>query len=304
MICSIRFIGRLNALLILLVNPLFIGRGWAVRHHQHMVDSIAPASRSKAKRTGFSDRLDAALHALGLTNAQLAAALDPNNGPQLVNGWRSRGTLSTESRERLRAHLPGISLDWLIDAVGEMRLPNTLQADGSYEIPRSDLGYVRDPSPGAYLRPITIWDNPADLPPESTVFLKKLDFYLSAGHGGPDPDAVELTDKVTPFRADFCANEGWSSKTHFTMRCQGESMEPTIQHGAPVVIATNEQTIRSGKVYAILLDGEPLLKRLDKLPGGTVRVRSDNPAPAYASFEVPEGNLEVIGRAVWTPVML
>lgn len=155
-----------------------------------------------------------------------------------------------------------------------------------------------------FLRPIVIWDNPADLPPETTVFLKKLDFYLSAGHGGPDPDAVELTDKVTPFRADFCANQGWSSKTHFTMRCQGESMEPTIQHGAPVVIATNEQTIRSGKVYAILLDGEPLLKRLDKLPGGTVRVRSDNPAPAYASFEVPEGNLEVIGRAVWTPVML
>jgi phage repressor protein C with HTH and peptisase S24 domain len=81
-------------------------------------------------------------------------------------------------------------------------------------------------------------------------------------------------------------------------------MEPTIQHGAPVVIATNEKGIRSGKIYAILLDGDPLLKRLDKLPGGRVRVRSDNTAPAYAPFDVDESALEVIGRAVWTPVRL
>lgn len=156
----------------------------------------------------------------------------------------------------------------------------------------------------AYLRPIVEWDMPSDLDEDRTVFLKKLDYYLSAGSGGPDPSAVEVTDKVTPFRADFCAAEGWNAKTHFTMRCRGESMEPTIQDGAPVVIATNEKTIRSGKVYAIIVDGEPLLKRIDKLPNGRVRVRSDNNAPEYAPFEVDEGLIEVIGRAVWTPVKL
>ncbi len=155
-----------------------------------------------------------------------------------------------------------------------------------------------------FLRPILVWDNPEDLPAESTVLLKKLDFYLSAGHGGPDPDAIEITDKVTPFRADFAAQNGWTPRTHFTMRCSGESMEPTIQDNAPVVIATNERSIRSGKIYAVLLDGDPLLKRLDKLPNGKVRVRSDNPAPAYEAFIVNHEEIQVIGRAVWTPVML
>lgn len=155
-----------------------------------------------------------------------------------------------------------------------------------------------------FLRPIFVWDDPRDLPAESTVFLKKLDFHLSAGHGGPDPDAIELTDKVTPFRADFAAQNGWTPRTHFTMRCTGESMEPTIQDNAPVVVATNDRNIRSGKIYAVLLDGEPLLKRLDKLPGGKIRVRSDNPAPAYEAFVVDQEELQVIGRAVWTPVML
>jgi phage repressor protein C with HTH and peptisase S24 domain len=271
-----------------------------------MVDSPTQFSQPPPTPADFSDRLDLALRALGMTNAQLAHALDPGNGPQLIYGWRKRGTLSTESRNRLRPHLPGISLEWLIDGVGEMRLTSITGTFGSSEGSDSAqaTGVVREVDQRPYLRPITIWDNPEDLPPESTVFLKKLDFYLSAGHGGPDPDAVEHTDKVTPFRADFCAAEGWSARTHFTMRCQGESMEPTIQHGAPVVIATNDRAIRSGKVYAILLDGEPLLKRLDKLPGGKVRVRSDNTAPAYAAFDVEESALEVIGRAVWTPVRL
>lgn len=172
------------------------------------------------------------------------------------------------------------------------------------EIRQNWLATIDLPPDQPFLRPILVWDDPKDLPPESTVFLKKLDFHLSAGNGGPDPDAIELTDKVTPFRADFAAAQGWSPRTHFTMRCSGESMEPTIQDAAPVVIATNERTIRSGKIYAILLDGEPLLKRLDKLPGGKLRVRSDNPAPAYEAFVVDEAEVQVIGRAVWTPVIL
>jgi len=270
-----------------------------------MVDSPIEEQAGGTLRTPFSQRLDVALRHLGMTNAQLASALDAVNGGQLVNGWRSRGRLSNSSRERLRRELPGISLEWLIDGVGEMlvplvegRLSATEEPDGA----RAKT--ISEPAATGYLRPIIGWNSPDDLPADATVFLKKLDFYLSAGHGGPDPNAVEQTDKVTPFRADFCAANGWSPQTHFTMRCQGESMEPTIQHGAPVVIATNEKTIRSGKIYALLLDGEPLLKRLDKLPGGKIRVRSDNAAPAYAAFDVDASSLEIIGRAVWTPVRL
>jgi phage repressor protein C with HTH and peptisase S24 domain len=160
--------------------------------------------------------------------------------------------------------------------------------------------------PTAYLRPITLWDDPSELPDDQFVFLPKLDYYLSAGHGGPDPAAVEQTDKLNPFRSDWAKAQGWSPRTHFTMRCKGDSMEPTIQDNAPVVIDTSSKgkRIQSGKVYAIVIDGEALLKRLDKLPGGVIRVRSDNTAPQYQPYEVPEAALEIVGRAVWTPVNL
>lgn len=162
--------------------------------------------------------------------------------------------------------------------------------------------YRKDSTP--FLRPISVWNDPGDLPPESTVLLPKLDYYLSAGNGGPDPNAVERTDKSLPFSASWAKAQGWSPKTHYTMMAKGESMEPTIQDGAPVVIDTSSKGIRSGKVYAILVDGDPLLKRLVKLPGGRVQVQSDNPAKEYAPYEVAERDLEVIGRAVWTPTSL
>ncbi len=160
------------------------------------------------------------------------------------------------------------------------------------------------PAPTGYLRPISSWDRPDELPAGEYGFLPHLDAYLSAGHGGPSVEAIERTDKTTPFRSDWMRAEGWSPRTHYTMRCRGDSMEPSIQDGAPVVIDTSAKAIKSGRVYAIVVDGETLLKRLDKLPGGIVRVRSDNPSPLYAPWEIAEDALQVIGRAVWTPVRL
>jgi phage repressor protein C with HTH and peptisase S24 domain len=158
----------------------------------------------------------------------------------------------------------------------------------------------------AYLRPSAAWDTPADLPAGQFGFLQHLDAYLSAGNGGPSADSIERTDKATPFRSDWLAAQGWNTRTHFTMRCKGDSMEPTVQDGAPVVIDTSDRgrTVQSGRVYAISIDGELLLKRLDRLPGGLLRVRSDNLAPMYSAFELPESSIEVVGRAVWTPVNL
>lgn len=163
-----------------------------------------------------------------------------------------------------------------------------------------------DASPRPFLRPITIWDDAEDLPPDQFVFFPSLEYRWSCGPGGPDHNAVEETDKSISFTAEWAKKMGWSPKTHLTMRATGESMEPTIQDKAPVVIDTSEagRTVRSGKVYAIKVNGEPLLKRLDKLPGGRLRVRSDNQSPAYAAFEVADGEIEIVGRAVWTPVNL
>lgn len=261
---------------------MFIDPGERGTNHKHMVDDTQ----------SFESRFSAVLSALNLqTKAELAELVGVS--PQGLNNWVNRSRrISSDARMKFQ-EATGISVDWLNDNFGEMWLPNA-----------KDSSHVREGSAN-YLRPIRFWDDASDLPPEQYVMLPKLDYYLSAGCGGFDPNTAEHTENLSAFRADFAAAERWSAKTHYTMRAKGDSMEPTIQDGAPVVIATNEKSIKSGRIYAILIDGEPLLKRLDKLPGAMIRVRSDNAGnPAYSPFEVNEGSIEIIGRAVWTPVRL
>jgi transcriptional regulator with XRE-family HTH domain len=154
------------------------------------------------------------------------------------------------------------------------------------------------------LRPITVWENADDLPADAFVELPRISLRLSGGRGGPSRHAESL-DTGQAFRADFAARMKWKPATHYSMICEGHSMEPTIMHRAPVVVDTSDKSIKSGQIYAIVIDDEPRLKRLDKLPGGMVRVRSDNTSSReYDPYEIRVQDLEVIGRAVWTASLL
>lgn len=161
------------------------------------------------------------------------------------------------------------------------------------------------PDPFGSLRPITVWENAEDLPANVFVELPRISLRLSGGRGGPDRNAGEQLEIGQAFRADFAARMKWKPSTHYSMICEGHSMEPTIMHRAPVVVDTTQKSIKSGQIYAIVIDDEPRLKRLDKLPGGMVRVRSDNTSSReYDAYEVREADLEIIGRAVWTASLL
>lgn len=243
--------------------------------------------------------------------------LSPSYFSQLRSGARGIGE---QTARKIEAALgwPRASLDHAIGPVGILGitddppphwpkwddvspdLANVLVFPGPHVSPTGSGPPELAPSIKVDLRPISVWDDPSDLPPDQTVILPRLEFQLSAGHGGPDPDAAELCPQGAAFRAGYAKAKGWRPKTHMTYRARGYSMEPTIQDGAPVVVATNDREVRSGKIYALLIDGEPMLKRLDRLPGGRVRVRSDNPAPEFAPYEVDDVDLEVIGRVVWT----
>jgi phage repressor protein C with HTH and peptisase S24 domain len=154
------------------------------------------------------------------------------------------------------------------------------------------------------LQPIQSWDSADDLDPSIYVTLNRIELYLSAGNGGPDPDAAEMRETGMAFRSDFLRAQGWRPETHFVLRAHGASMEPTIQDRSPVVVDTTQRNIQSGRVYAVVLNGESYLKRLDKLPNGRIRLRSDNPSPMFAPIDVAADEIEIIGRAVWTPTLL
>lgn len=151
-------------------------------------------------------------------------------------------------------------------------------------------------------RPIGEWDGRSELP-ETHKGIRRLEYYLSAGSGNGVSE--ESPSYLTPnvFRSDFLKGAGWSTKTHFSMYVAGDSMEPNYPDGSTVVVDITDREPQVGKarVFAIKVDGEPRLKRLQRLPSGTIRVSSDNARLDYAPFEVAaesKHDLEIIGRVV------
>lgn len=84
---------------------------------------------------------------------------------------------------------------------------------------------------------------------------------------------------------------------------EGDSMEPDLRAGDIVMLDHTDTFARREGIYVIKMDGALLVKSLQRLPGGIVKVMSRN--PAYEAFNVTVSEVEnpngfaVIGRVVW-----
>jgi phage repressor protein C with HTH and peptisase S24 domain len=80
---------------------------------------------------------------------------------------------------------------------------------------------------------------------------------------------------------------------------QGDSMEPTLCPRQPIIIDFGVHSILGTGVYVIRIDGDLFVKRLDKLPDGSIRVSSDN--SYYEPFLIKPGSgikLDIVGKVV------
>jgi len=228
------------------------------------------------------------------------------------HGWNQSELARRSSRPGHKVHPQNIQQLEAGDVQHPRYLGNLAEAFGMtidelFAYPRLSVTArkERPRGPSSALRPILVWENAADLPPEAFVELPRISLRLSGGKGGPDREDAERHDIGQAFRADFAARMKWKPNTHYSMVCEGHSMEPTISHRAPVVIDITQKHIKSGQIYAIIIDNEPMLKRVDKLPGNKFRIRSDNTSSReYDAYELPADQVDVIGRAVWTATLL
>lgn len=158
---------------------------------------------------------------------------------------------------------------------------------------------VVEPRAAYGMEPILAWNHPDDLPEGEFVMVPRLDVHLSAG-GGRDQVEIELVkENPQAFRAEWIRLMRFKPNKLAAMRASGDSMEPTIHDGDSLLIDTSQTNVVDGKVYALWYDGGERVKRLFRLPGGGLRIKSDNPAfdlmelgPDYA------GHVRIIGRVV------
>lgn len=148
-------------------------------------------------------------------------------------------------------------------------------------------------------QPILAWEFPDDLPEGEFVMVPKLDVKLSAGNGHEQLE-INLT-RSTPlaFRASWVREKRLKPGKLAAMTATGDSMQPGIFDGDSLVVDTSQTEVQDGKVYALWYDGGERVKRLYRLPGGGLRIKSDN--PDHPPIEVQPEKLEhvrILGRVV------
>lgn len=93
-----------------------------------------------------------------------------------------------------------------------------------------------------------------------------------------------------------------TSSDLFEIRVDDESMEPTLRPGDTILLDRRASSLDRDGVYILRMNGVPLIKRMQILPGGVVKVISDN--PAYETFTIRLSDINgqdyaILGRVVW-----
>lgn len=149
-------------------------------------------------------------------------------------------------------------------------------------------------------------------PPNSTeaveldgvVYVPLFDVRASAGTGAFNDQERVL--QMRPFAADYIRRDLHILHNQMALvTIVGNSMEPDIHSGDVGLIDRRDKDISVEGPHLVRIDGGLLLKMVQRLPGGVLRVSSKNQLSSPFDINVMDGTLndfEVIGRLRWAGV--
>jgi phage repressor protein C with HTH and peptisase S24 domain len=146
---------------------------------------------------------------------------------------------------------------------------------------------------GAQEMAIPQWANPDH---NLFDFVPMAEAHLSAG-GGAFVLSEAFSDYYA-FRKDWLRRIATSPKKTVLMPVRGASMWPTIQEGDVVMLDTGRRHIYDGCIYALGQEDTISVKRLERLPGGRIRLISDNRAE-FPAYETDLRAIRILGQIIW-----
>ncbi len=126
--------------------------------------------------------------------------------------------------------------------------------------------------------------------------IPKVRARLGAGGG-----SFEVDDRVSEyyaFRSDWLRRKGDPNRM-VLMDVVGDSMEPLLEEGDSVLIDQSQNSLISGRIYALGVDDTVLVKRVEKHPGKLV-LHSANQHYSPLSLQGDElDTVRIIGTLIW-----
>jgi len=116
--------------------------------------------------------------------------------------------------------------------------------------------------------------------------------------GGGHVVISEQYGELYAFRKDWLRQVATSAHNIVLMMVEGESMTPTISDGDTVMIDMGRIRIKSGSIFAIGIEDTIIIKRLEYLVNGRIRIISDN-RQEYAPYEADSKEIRIIGEVIW-----
>lgn len=229
--------------------------------------------------TTFTDRINWALQASGLSQHQLAEIVKISQPAiqKLVSGKSNTSRKIVEIATALN-----VDLLWLTQGVGK---PDVGKNQANAKI----LGTIDD------------WDSQTPLDNDEVEVPFYKDVRLSAGDGFAD-DIEDYNGYKLRLSRSTMRRYGIDKDCAVCLTVYGDSMEPVFQDGATVAIDQADTSIRDGKIYAINHDGLLRIKILEKLPGNQIKIRSYN--PGYEDEIISQDEITILGRVWWQSSIL
>ncbi|WP_063812497.1 XRE family transcriptional regulator [Burkholderia cepacia] len=174
------------------------------------------------------------------------------------------------------ARAAGVSLDWVATGDG-----NGAQRDAV------------QPQPCV----VDTLGNPVDL--EEFVFIPRYNVKVAAGHGQAITD--EAPKHTMAFRRYWIENYLHAAPTNLSvLSVKGDSLQGVL-NDRDVILIDRSQTSGAAGLYVLRIDGDVIVKTLQRLPDGILEVSSANPAykPFTVNMAKPPSDFAIIGRVVW-----
>jgi len=118
----------------------------------------------------------------------------------------------------------------------------------------------------------------------------------ASGHG-------RVTDEMLQFSTAWIQRELNAAPSDLMLiLMDDEGMEPTLRPGDTILLDRRATKPDREGIYILRMNGVPLVKRLQILPGGIIKAVSDN--PAYETFtirlsDINDQDFAILGRVVW-----
>jgi phage repressor protein C with HTH and peptisase S24 domain len=193
----------------------------------------------------------------------------------------------------LIARACGVDLIWLATGEGELRSDWSAHSSGG-----SNVRPWGTSMPG-------FGEQPSELPlvtegASSLEYVQIYDVAASAGHGAAVFD--EPSSDMMAFPASWLRRQvGASPQALACIYAEGDSMEPEIRSGDILLVNRAVTEPRGEGVYVVSLDGDLLVKRLQRAGLDKLVLKASNPAydPVTIDLKSIDDNFRIIGRVSW-----